>query len=264
MSASTILIAILSGLYIEPALPPSPADEARADELLRQGVALRHQGEEERAYALFVQADELAPSPRTKAQRALAAKSLRRFDEAEQLLRVALASNGDPWIEQHRATLDQALAFVIRAKPAPPAPALVARPASPPQPAPALPRLPPPPAAPPHAPPRLWRPSVVITAAVAAAGLAAGSMLGLEALDLKRQRDAVCPDRTCPTEQGVDLDRRGRRVALAADVGFAVGIAGAITATTLVLRARGAAAQPTEPRASIAPLPSGFALSLRL
>jgi tetratricopeptide (TPR) repeat protein len=196
------LVALASLCVAAPAPAPAgaggtaadQAPAARAEALLREGVQRRLQGNEQEAYALFAAADELLPSPRAKAQMGLAAKSLKRYAEAERLLQTALAARDDPWIEAHRPTLAQALAFVARAR----APA--AEP--PPAPGPPAPSLPAPAFASPAPAPSGARRLVLASAAVGAVGLTAGTVLGIRAWQLRGERDDVCPTVTCPSAAG--------------------------------------------------------------
>lgn len=269
---------------------------AMAARLVQDGVQLRYHGREEEAYALFARADELAPSPRAKAQMALAAKSLRRYVEAERLLETALGAKDDTWVRDSKTTLEQALAFVqgqlawlaIRAPtdgvelringrvhgrvgrgqsvrvPAGElfvelrAPGFVARretitlPAGATRPVvaaleregtgPGGKASAPVPDVPTNAAPAPspWRTVAVAAGGASVAALAVGTFFGIRALDLRAQRDAVCPDDLCPTREGADLDRQGRRMGTAATVAFGVGLAGAATAAFLFLSGRAA------------------------
>jgi hypothetical protein len=101
------------------AQPENPAPEVdarrtRADELMAEGVRLRRDGQEREALALFQQSFALVPSPRARAQMALAMKSLRLYVEAEKELKAALSSPDDAWIAANRGTLEAALDFVDR------------------------------------------------------------------------------------------------------------------------------------------------------
>ncbi len=87
-----------------------PADEAEA--LLKSGVELRKSGRDAEALDAFRRALALAPTPRARAQTALAAQALNLWIEAEENLKLALAADDDPWIRQNRAALDRAARLI--------------------------------------------------------------------------------------------------------------------------------------------------------
>jgi len=89
--------------------PPQNADSTT---LLQRGNDLRRTGRDEEALKLFKQADAQHPSPRGRAQIALAEQALGRWVASERDLSLALASPDDPWIEKNRATLEEALTAV--------------------------------------------------------------------------------------------------------------------------------------------------------
>jgi hypothetical protein len=88
--------------------PPSGA----AEELIAQGVALRKQGEDAQALALFERAYALLPSPRAIAQVALAHQALGHWREAESGLIEVLGHADDAWVATNRAYLEESLATV--------------------------------------------------------------------------------------------------------------------------------------------------------
>ena len=91
------------------------AARARADDpeaLIDQGLELREHGKDAEALALFEQAFRQAPTPRAKAQIALAEQALGRWAAAEKDLLAALASDADPWIAKYKDALGGALATV--------------------------------------------------------------------------------------------------------------------------------------------------------
>jgi hypothetical protein len=94
------------------ACPARADDMADADALIEQGVALREQGHDREALAVFEHARTLHPSPRADAQVALAQQALGHWVNAEAGLVHALAAPNDDWIERNRAPLEQALATV--------------------------------------------------------------------------------------------------------------------------------------------------------
>ena len=97
-----------------PAATPAPAvaEVAESDQLILQGLKLREQGKDAEALQLFVRAQELAPTPRALAQRALAEQALGAWAQAEIHLKEALAAGDDAWIARHRQALEGALAVI--------------------------------------------------------------------------------------------------------------------------------------------------------
>jgi hypothetical protein len=85
------------------------AQEADAEARLAQGIELRRQGNDEEALARFTEAWEMSHAPRARAQMALAEQALGRWVDAERHLQEALAQQGDPWIEERRPLLQQAV-----------------------------------------------------------------------------------------------------------------------------------------------------------
>ena len=81
--------------------------------------------------------------------------------------------------------------------------------------------------------PASHRPWAYAAGAVGIVGLAAGTYFGIQTLNKKSDRDAVCPDNPCPTQEGVSLDGEARDAALLSTIGFGVGIAGLGAATVL-------------------------------
>jgi hypothetical protein len=82
-----------------------------AEGLIAKGVALRRQGRNTEALALFKQAHELAPTGRTLAQMGMAEQSLRAWTDSEDHLGQALES-GDTWVEKNRVVLADMLSVV--------------------------------------------------------------------------------------------------------------------------------------------------------
>jgi tetratricopeptide (TPR) repeat protein len=118
--AGLLLLLLSSSALSSPALAqmlaPTPApgvtEVAESDALILEGLKLREQGKDSEALAVFVRAQELAPTPRALAQRALAEQALGQWAQAEAHLREALAATDDPWITRHRQALDGALAVI--------------------------------------------------------------------------------------------------------------------------------------------------------
>jgi hypothetical protein len=92
--------------------PPQTTESA--DALVRHGVELRKQGNDEAALAEFSRAFALDPTPAHQAQVALAEQALGRWIAAEVDLGAALAAKDDPWVERNRAALEGAMRIVAR------------------------------------------------------------------------------------------------------------------------------------------------------
>jgi hypothetical protein len=288
-------------------------DRARADELIKEGVELRKEGRESDAFERFRAAHELFPSARASGQMGLAAKSLRRYVEAEAYLEAALAAADDPWVIENQATLELARQLVanqlasllvrsnvagellvngaaaatlplaaplrviagaavvqLRAPGYVPAetevtlPAgavtelrldlspVAAAPAPPPSPRPA-PIIPPPPPQP-EAP--AWRPwSYAAAGLVGAAGLGLGIGFGVLTIDKRNERDTICPDPTCTTEEGVDLDDEARTAATLSTVSFVAAGTGLAALLVLLLT------EPSDEAQGIRVTPAGLSLT---
>jgi len=90
------------------------AQSPEVERLLREGIELRQRGDPAAALASFERAHQLARTPRTLAQVALAEQALGRWVDAETHLREALGTATDPWITRNRAALDGALGVIAQ------------------------------------------------------------------------------------------------------------------------------------------------------
>jgi hypothetical protein len=91
------------------------AASAQAESLIQRGIELRRQNRDAEALAEFTKAEEVWPSAKAKAQIALAEMALGRFESAEQKLEQTLSgASGDAWVNEHRATLNEALDKIRR------------------------------------------------------------------------------------------------------------------------------------------------------
>lgn len=93
--------------------PLPGSNEARAAELLERGVELRRTDQDAEALVLFRQALELAPnSSRAQAHLGTTYQAIGHWVLADEFLGKALAQDSDPYVNRHRAALEQAREFV--------------------------------------------------------------------------------------------------------------------------------------------------------
>jgi hypothetical protein len=85
---------------------PAVAEDPEA--LIHRGVELRKKGHDAEALPLFQRAFDLSHSARAEAQVGLAEQALGNWLVGARHLREALSAS-EPWIEQHRATIEEAL-----------------------------------------------------------------------------------------------------------------------------------------------------------
>jgi hypothetical protein len=91
---------------------PSSVWGADADELIREGVALRRKGDDLGALQRFQQAFQTDKSARVVAQIGLAEQALGRWVLAHEHLSQALAAKADPWMQKNRGVIEEALNLV--------------------------------------------------------------------------------------------------------------------------------------------------------
>lgn len=89
-------------------------EDAEAEALINRGLDLREHGKDDEALAVFKKALAKAPSPRARAQVALAEQALGLWTSAENDLVLCLAATDDPWITKNRGAIEGALAVVRR------------------------------------------------------------------------------------------------------------------------------------------------------
>lgn len=88
-------------------------DEARAEQLLRQGMQRREAGRDAEALELYRQAVELQPeNARALAHLGVTYQALGRWVPAQNYLKQALGHTEDPYIQRHESELTDALAVV--------------------------------------------------------------------------------------------------------------------------------------------------------
>jgi hypothetical protein len=86
-----------------------PVRAEDAETLVQQGLSLRREKHDQEALVLFRAAYAKQPTPRVRAQIALAEQAIGHYVEAEADLRAALAASGDPWIQKNAQGLSEAL-----------------------------------------------------------------------------------------------------------------------------------------------------------
>ncbi len=103
------------GIAVAVATAASPVraqSAAEADKAITHGVELREKGKDEEALDEFRHAYSLQPSPKARAQMALAEQALGMWVLAEEHLREAIRSVEDPFVAKHKAALTTALATI--------------------------------------------------------------------------------------------------------------------------------------------------------
>jgi PEGA domain len=89
-------------------------EEAEADTLIAHGIELREHGKDDEALTVFKRALAKSPSPRARAQVALAEQALGLWVAAESDLILALSAVDDAWIAKNRSALEGAIGTVRR------------------------------------------------------------------------------------------------------------------------------------------------------
>lgn len=101
----------LAAIALVAAAAPARADDD-PEALIAHGVALREQGKDDEALAEFRRAFAIAPTPRARAQMALAEQALGLWAPAEEHLGAALKEAKDPWIQRNKAPLAQSMKII--------------------------------------------------------------------------------------------------------------------------------------------------------
>jgi hypothetical protein len=107
--SSCLLAALAAVLGLVP--PARAAQDGRADaeKLIRHGVELRRDHDDEAAQREFQKAYDLVHTPRAAGQLGLAEQALGRWEDAERHVSEAIHAAADPWVIKNRTALDQAL-----------------------------------------------------------------------------------------------------------------------------------------------------------
>jgi hypothetical protein len=92
------------------ARPARAVSASEVEGLVRQGIDLRHAGQDGRALPFFRKAYDAERTPRTAGQLGLCELALGYWVDAEDHLGEAISSTGNPWVEKNRATLATSLA----------------------------------------------------------------------------------------------------------------------------------------------------------
>lgn len=84
----------------------------KTDDLIKNALELRRNGDDQGAYPLFKQAYDASRSPRAAAQWGFCEQALGRWADAETHLSEALKASADPWVVKNRPVIVQSLAVV--------------------------------------------------------------------------------------------------------------------------------------------------------
>jgi len=118
---SVMVVPSLGWAQTPPSSPPasSPTESTSTESpevraIIEGGVKLREEGRDQDALREFKKAYDMSKSARALAQMAIAEQALGQWVAADRDLHAALVTKGDPWIDLHRATLNDALATIGR------------------------------------------------------------------------------------------------------------------------------------------------------
>jgi hypothetical protein len=110
--APALALSALAFAFVATTAHAEPA--ADADAIIERGIQLREKGHDDQALVEFRRAYTIFPSPRARAQMALAEQAVGSWVLAEQHLTEALAADIDPWIAARKAVLKTAAAAIAR------------------------------------------------------------------------------------------------------------------------------------------------------
>ncbi len=111
-AAPWVLAAVVIGAMTTGARPSRAADASdteKAEQLIREGNALRRNNQDARALPMFQQAYAISRTPRSAAQLALAELALGYWDAAAEHLTEALTAGRHPWVAKNRSALEASL-----------------------------------------------------------------------------------------------------------------------------------------------------------
>lgn len=106
LSFCWLTLSFFSGRPVHAEPPATPC--VQAEELVRRGLKLRLNHQDQEALDLVIRAERLCSSSRIVAQRGLAEQALGQWLEAEAHVDQALSAKDDPWIAKHRHELEEA------------------------------------------------------------------------------------------------------------------------------------------------------------
>ena len=104
--------AVLAAALAAPRQVAAEEPPTEAEKLIRQGVQLRKENDDEAAARLFQKAYDQAHSPRAAGQLGLAEQALGRWEDAARHVREAIEARDDPWVAKNHAALADALGTI--------------------------------------------------------------------------------------------------------------------------------------------------------
>jgi hypothetical protein len=109
----SVVICLVGSVLVTPPARANDANDANdAEALIKRGIELRRNRDDQAAAREFQKAYRLAPSARAAGQLGLAEQAVGRWEDAERHVSEALRARGDQWVARNRAALDQSLAII--------------------------------------------------------------------------------------------------------------------------------------------------------
>ena len=99
----------MAGMLVSASVARADSAASEAENLIRDGVALRRQQRDVQALPKFQKAYDLVRNPRTAGQLGLCELSVGYWIEAEQHLKEALATPAHPWVAKNQESLEASL-----------------------------------------------------------------------------------------------------------------------------------------------------------